>query len=65
MPLRETEIRRLREHLMQCEKCSGLEKDFRGLGLLLRRLTSASEPDRTAVARLHAQLAAITDGDPT
>lgn len=64
LPLRETEIRRLEEHLAQCEKCSGLEKDFRGLGKLLQRLNSASEPDGAAVARLHAQLAAITETEP-
>lgn len=65
MPHHETEIRRLEEHLSQCEKCSGLAEDFRGLSRLLRRFRAASEPDRATVARLHAQLAAITDGDPT
>lgn len=64
MPLGTTEIRRLEEHLSECEKCSGLEKDFRGLGMLLRRLRSESEPDPATVARLHAQLATITNGEP-
>lgn len=65
MPLRETEIRRLEEHLSECEKCSGLEGEFRGLSRLLGRFRATSEPDRATVARLHAQLAAITDGGPT
>jgi hypothetical protein len=63
MPLGETEVRRLEEHLAQCEKCQGLEKDFRGLSALLRKLHTTSEPDGRVVARLHAQLSTITDGE--
>lgn len=49
------EIKHLEEHLLECEKCSGLREGFRGLGRLLRRLRSTSEPDRATVDRLHAR----------
>ncbi len=63
MPLHSNEIRRLEEHLSQCEKCSELTEEYRGLGRLLRHLNASTEPDPRSVARLHDRLSTIIDGE--
>ncbi len=63
VPLEPTEIRRLEEHLSQCENCSGLTTEYRVLGRLLHRLSAACEPDPRSIARLRDQLSTITHGE--
>ena len=62
-PLEPAEVRRLEAHLAACEKCTRVAEDYRHLDTALSRWAARRMPDPRSVARLHAVVDRIVDGD--
>jgi anti-sigma factor RsiW len=62
-PLEPAEVRRLEAHLVTCDKCTALAEDFRQLDTALSRWAARRLPDDSSLARLHAVVDRIVDGD--
>jgi exonuclease V gamma subunit len=62
-PLTQQEVQRLEEHLMVCERCTGVVQEHRALRrALTMTLGPADLPDQQAVGRLRRFVADLTQG---
>lgn len=62
-PLEPAEVRRLEAHLATCDKCTAMAEDYRQLDTALSRWAARRLPEDSSLARLHAVVDRIVDGD--
>lgn len=62
-PLTVSEVNRLEAHLATCERCSKVEREYRGLSGALQGWAAARQPDPALVARVRLTAERIASED--
>lgn len=62
-PLTSAEVHRLQAHLATCERCSQVEREYRGLSGMLQGWATARQPDPALVARVRLTAERLTSED--